>query len=65
MSWDQGFQDRDTIPPKFLAWADSQGEKRGWGQLEYITWFGSEPNILFLDYGDHGALKVDFAKPSA
>ena len=62
MSWDQGLQERDSLArhnPKFLAWADAQGEKRGWGKLEYITWFGLDQDTVFLDYGDNGSLKVD------
>ena len=64
MSWDQGIEERESLEkrsPKFLAWADGQGEKRGWGALEYITWFGSDPDILYLDYGEHGSLRMNFA----
>jgi hypothetical protein len=60
VTWTQGLQEREDIPARFLAWADDQGATRGWGSLEYITWFDAEPNVLILDYGDRGTLKVSF-----
>ena len=61
MSFDLSSQDRSTLPDEFVAWADKQGEERGWGRLNYIAWHGSEPEIAFLDYGDH-ALEVRFRR---
>jgi hypothetical protein len=54
MSWDQGVQVRDDLPPNFVAWADKQ--KDG-APLEYITWFGLGREV-FLDYGEAGSLKL-------
>lgn len=58
MSWDQGIQERDALPEKFVTWADSMAEKRGIpGKLEYITWFGLGEEV-FLDFGCERSLKV-------
>lgn len=52
MSWDQGFKERDELPPKFVEWADSLALKQGWdARLEYISWFDSYPDEVHLDYG--------------
>lgn len=59
MSWTQGIQERETLPVKFLEWADGQGAKRNWGELGCIVWDVTVPNILFLDYGEHGSLRLD------
>jgi hypothetical protein len=58
MSWDQGVQPREDLPPRFVEWAD--GKMPG-GRLEYITWFGRGDEV-FLDYGDSGSLKLILAK---
>lgn len=60
MSWDQGIQVREDIPEQFRALADRLGEKRGWGEVQCLVWFTSEPNVLILDYGEHGGLSIDF-----
>lgn len=54
MSWDQGIQVREELPPKFVEWADGLGK----GEIEYITWFGLGDEV-FLDYGDAGSLKLN------
>lgn len=54
MSWDQGVQVREDLPPKFILWADQQ---KGGAPLQYITWFGLGHEI-FLDYGEAGSLKL-------
>lgn len=53
MSWDQGIQLREDLPPKFVEWAD----KQKCAPLEYITWFGLGEEV-FLDYGEAGSLKL-------
>lgn len=57
MSWDQGVQVREDLPKKFVVWAD----EKGGAPLEYITWFGSEPEVVYLDYGKaRSPIKVTF-----
>lgn len=54
MSWDQGVQTREELPARFVTWADKQ---KG-APLEYITWFESQREFVFLDYGDAGSLRL-------
>ena len=54
MSWTQGIQVREDLPEKFLLWADNRGK----GELRYITWFEEDRNVIFLDYGERGSLKL-------
>lgn len=53
MTWLQGIQLREDLPPQFVEWADKQ---KG-APLEYITWFGLGEEV-FLDYGEAGSLKL-------
>lgn len=55
MSWLQGIQPREELPAKFVEWAD--GKKPG-ARLEYITWFDDDRNVLYLDYGEAGSMKL-------
>lgn len=61
MSWTQGIQVREELPPKFLTWADQQMDG---APLQYITWFGFDREI-FLDYGEAGSLKLTLPEKSA
>lgn len=54
MSWDQGITPREELPAKFVALAD---EKAG-VPLQYVTWFGANPDEVILDYGEAGSVKV-------
>lgn len=56
MSWLQGVIERDDLPESFLKWADAHGK----GALQYVTWFDDERRVLFLDYGEEGALRAVF-----
>lgn len=61
MSWDQGVQAREDLPPKFRDWADKQMDG---ASIQYITWFGLGEEV-FLDYGDAGSLKLTMrSKPN-
>jgi hypothetical protein len=55
MSWDQGVQVREDLPPRFVAWADQQ---KGGAKLEYITWFEGDYETVYLDYGEAGSLTM-------
>ena len=54
MSWDQGFQPREEIPEVFVKWADARLS----APLSYITWFGSEPDIVYLEGEDGSRIKA-------
>ena len=54
MSWDQGFQPREDIPEVFVKWADARLS----APLSYITWFGSEPDIVYLEGEDGSRIKA-------
>jgi hypothetical protein len=61
MSWDQGVQPRETLPKVFIDWVEKKAKEHNiMGELQYITWFGSDPNLCFCDFGDEGALQVRF-----
>ena len=59
VSWDQGIQVREDLPERFVAWADKQ---KGGVKLEYITWFESERETVYLDYGEAGSLTLKMRK---
>ena len=59
MSWDQGIQVREDLPARFVKWAD---EKKG-ARLEYITWFETQREIVYLDYGEAGSLTLTVKPP--
>ena len=56
MSWDQGFQPREEIPEVFVKWADARLS----APLSYITWFGSEPDIVYLEGEDGSRIKARY-----
>lgn len=58
MSWTQGVQPREDLPSAFLRFADS----RGLGPVEYITWDATRPDVVFLDYGERGSLRLTLKK---
>lgn len=58
MSWLQGIQIREELPPQFVEWADKQNT----APLEYITWFDDDRDTLFLDYGEAGALRLEMKR---
>ena len=55
MSWTQGIQMREDLPPKFRLWADTLGK----GEIQCMVWDDTEPNILYLDYGEKGSFSLD------
>lgn len=59
MSWTQGIQDRADLPAKFRQFADREGGKREWGEIQCLVWDATEPEIVFLDYGENGSLRLD------
>lgn len=56
MSWTQGIQPREELPEWFVKWADERAD----AHLEYITWFGGDENIVYLDFGpDNDSIRLD------
>lgn len=61
MSWTQGIQERGEIAPSFIELAEKKAAEQGIeGQLQYVTWFDSEPDKLICDFGDAGSITLRF-----
>jgi hypothetical protein len=62
MSWDQGIQTREDLPEAFIRIMEALFERKfnKPGYLQYITWFGVHPEVLYVDFGTNESLELNW-----
>lgn len=64
MSWDQGIQLREDLPKKFIEYMENIYKRRfgETAQVQYVTWFNSDPDIVYIDFGTEKSLQLNWGE---